>query len=156
MKWALSFGRFIVILTETIALLAFLYRFSLDRELVDIHDKIKQKQSIVKLLKANEDKFRSIQDSLSSIVVLTNTGRQTVTIFNDINDLASEGVSFNSIAISEETIRFDATIQSIVSLTNFVNKLKAYPKIQSVSLDKIENKITSATIAVGITATIKK
>ena len=50
-KWALSIGRVVVIATEAIALSAFLYRFSLDQQLIDLNDKIVQKQALVKLLK---------------------------------------------------------------------------------------------------------
>ena len=40
--WALNAGRLLVIITETVALSAFLFRFGLDREIVDLNDKIKQ------------------------------------------------------------------------------------------------------------------
>ncbi|MDE2025485.1 MAG: hypothetical protein KGJ07_03255, partial [Patescibacteria group bacterium] len=59
--WALTIGRVVVILTELIALGAFLYRFGLDRQLVDLHDKIAQEQSIVDLLKQNENSYRNLQ-----------------------------------------------------------------------------------------------
>ena len=40
-NWALSIGRLLIILTEMVALATFLYRFGLDAQIVDLHDKIK-------------------------------------------------------------------------------------------------------------------
>src|SRR3989344_9329514 len=65
--WTLSAGRLIIILTEILALSAFLYRFSLDRNLIDLNDKIKNEEIILNYLKKNEENFRSIQDRLSTI-----------------------------------------------------------------------------------------
>lgn len=156
MKWALTIGRVVVILTEAIALSAFLYRFTLDQQLIELHDTIKQKQSLVKLLKNNEDTFRNIQERLINASSLSETEKQTATIFNDIFNFSSSDLLFNTISLSENQIKIDARLQSVSTLTNFIKQLKDHPKIGSVSLDKIENKTTSSIIVVGITATIKK
>ena len=156
MKWALTFGRFVVIFTETIALAAFIYRFSLDRQLIDLHGNIKQKQAIVKLFKDNEDIYRNLQDRLTLAAKLSETGKETVTIFNDVIRLAPSGLTFDNLLLSENQIKIDARMQSVAALANFVKTLKEYPKITSVSINKIENRSSSATIIVSITATLKK
>ncbi|QQG40868.1 MAG: hypothetical protein HYV37_00910 [Candidatus Levyibacteriota bacterium] len=155
MKWALTIGRIVVILTEAIALSAFLYRFVLDQQLIDIHGKIKQKQALVKLLKNNEDTFRNLQDRLSLISEITNSGKQTITLFSDIVNFPSSDISFNNVFLSENQIKINANVQSVSTLTNFIKTLKENPKIQSVSLDKIENRTKSATIIVSVTAITK-
>lgn len=154
-KWALTIGRVIVITTEAIALSAFLYRFSLDQQLIDLNDKIVQKQALVKLLKSNEDIFRNLQDRLTASSELTKNSRNIVTLANDMLTFSSPYLTVNNLFISSNQIKIDAHIESVSSLTNFVNTLKGNSKISSVSIDKIENKITSGIILVGITATIK-
>ncbi len=149
--WALTIGRFIVILTEVIALSTFLYRFSLDRQLVDLHDSIKQKQAIVNLLKNNEDKYRNLQNRLAVSSMFLDSANQTTKIFTDLTDFAPSDFIFNNIKISEKNIQIDARVQSINSLTVFIKKLQEHPKFSSVSLDRIENKTSSATIVVSIT-----
>lgn len=64
--WALSVGRSIVILTEIVALAAFIYRFSIDRKLSDLNDDIKQKQLIVGQLTSLEDEYRNLQKTVGS------------------------------------------------------------------------------------------
>ena len=150
--WALTIGRFIVILTEVIALSTFLYRFSLDRKLVDLHDSIKQKQAIVNLLKSNEEKYRNLQDRLAVSSNHLDSAKETTKIFTDLFSLAPSDFIFNNIKISEKSVQIDARVQSVNSLTVFIKKLKEYPKFSSVSLDRIENKTSSAIIVVNITA----
>ncbi len=154
-KWALTIGRIVVILTEGIALAAFLYRFSLDQQLIDLNDKIVQKQAIVKLLKNNEDIFRNLQDRLASARKLTQSGKDITELTNSILNFSSSDFTVDNFFLSGDQIKIDANTQSVSSLTNFVNLLKTNSKIASVSIDKIENRITSGTIIVGITAAVK-
>lgn len=156
MKWALGIGRVLVILTEAIALLAFLYRFSLDRNLIDLHDEIKQQQAIVKLSKNNEDNYRDLQARLAEAKLLTEEGNQTAKISTDILQFASSDIIFTSFIVSNTSVKLQTEMQSLSSLKDFANKLKQYPAISSVSIDRIENRTTDAKIIVGITATIKE
>ncbi len=155
MKWALTVGRFVIILTETIALAAFLYRFSLDQELIDLHGKIKEKQAIVKLLKENEDTYRSLQTTLTNAKALSETGKESATIYTNITNFASNNISLTNLSMSTDQVKIVAQTQSVGVLTNFIKALKEYPKIRAVSIDKIENKTANATILISITATLK-
>lgn len=156
MKWALTVGRLVVILTEAVALSAFIYRFSLDRQLIDLNDQIVQKQAIVKLFTTNEILYRNLQDRLQESSNLTKTTKNTVALFDAIANINDQNIIITNIFFSQNQIKIDANVQSVSALTNFVNSLKANPAIASVSLDKIENKITSAIIVVSITATTKQ
>ena len=153
--WALTIGRLVVILTEVIALSAFLYRFTLDRQLIDLHSKIKQKTAIVGYLKDREEIYRNLQDRLSVASTFSESGEKKIKIFNDIIGLAAEGMTFNELALTENHVRIAANFQYISSLTSFVNALKNYSAVESVSIEKIENKLSNALIAVSITANLK-
>lgn len=155
-KWALSIGRLVVILTEGIALATFLYRFTLDRQIIDLHDKISQKQAIIKYLKPNEDKYRLLQSKLTIIGDLSNLSSQTVDISNNFIQNMSQDIIFNNLIMSPNYIKFEAKTQSINLIASLINNLKTNPKIASVSLDRIQNQTSSSTITVGISALLKK
>ncbi len=154
-KWALTIGRMVIILTETIALAAFLYRFILDRQIIDQRDTIKQKAAQIQLYDKNEKEFRNLQDRLQLINKLNNQASDTVIILTDVTNMAPSGIVFNTLSINNNTLHIDANIQSVNAFTDFVNKLKKYSAIKSVSIDKIENKTLSGTIIIGITAKLK-
>lgn len=154
-KWALSIGRLVVILTEIIALITFVYRFSLDRQLIDLHTKIVQEKTIVSLLKDQEDIYRNLQSRLALASTSSKNSEQKVKIFTDIQKNKPEGVTFNNLSVFEQGIRINAAFNSVSALSNFVNFLKSYSLISSVSIDRIENRSASASIVVGITALFK-
>lgn len=154
-NWALSIGRVIVILTEGIALLAFLYRFSLDRQLIDIHSKIKQEEAVLGYLKDNETTFRNLQNRIIMGQTLSKQGKTKIDILTNIVGFAGSGVSFNTIAVQEERVRIDANGNSVQSISDFIEKLRDYSAFSSVSLDKIENRPSLAQINISITCVLK-
>lgn len=156
LNWALTGGRVLVMLTEVIALTAFLYRFTLDRQLIDLREKIKQKETIVKFLKKNEDKYRNLQERIDLAKKTENTSSNSVKIFSDVISLTPKGIIFNDFLMSKENIRINANAQSVTALTSFIKALRDYPEIISVSVDKVENRTASALIVISITASLKK
>ena len=95
-RWAITGGRFLVILTETIVLGAFLYRFNLDRQIVDLNDLIKQRQQIVAAVSGNEKLFRQIQDTLTQASHLNENVLVMPTQLSEVQKLAAK----NNIAIT--------------------------------------------------------
>lgn len=150
--WALTAGRAAVIVTEAIALSAFLYRFSLDRQIIDLHDKINQEQAIVKLLKHNEDTYRNLQSRLALISTLQKQTSDTSKIFFDILHLIPSDIAIDSINYSPDGVKFDIHARSLAALQSAIDNIKNYPRIKSVSIDKIENRISTGTIVVSISS----
>lgn len=154
--FALTAGRIVVIGTELIALSAFLYRFTLDQTLVQLHDQITQEKAVVNLLKDNETSFRNLQDRLNLSATLIKQGSMYPKILADVFSYAPPDMNIHTISVSSDGVRIEATMQSVISLSDFVDKLKAYPAIASVSLDRISNQTETSTITVDITALLKQ
>jgi Tfp pilus assembly protein PilN len=154
-SWALTIGRALVILVELVALGAFLYRFSLDNQLQDLRTKVKQQQAIVAYQSASESKYRNLQDRLTLISSVSKNSIQDLKIFKDIIALAPGGFTFTTLDLTVEQAHIEASVNSVSALSDFINKLKAYSSINSVSLDKIQNDTAKGTITAGITANFK-
>ena len=140
MNWALTAGRLIVITTEVVAVAAFIYRFSLDERLIDLHSEIKQKQTLISLLKQDEDKYRNLQDRIALASTLSEKNAKTNKIVLNIIGSVPSGVRINNLIFNKDRITINADTNSVSSLTDFINFLKDYPDIKSVSIDNIENK----------------
>lgn len=154
-NWALTIGRVLVIIVELVAFSAFIYRFSLDRELIDLHSKIKQEQAVVAFLKEGEDKYRNLQDRLDIASNFSEIGARKAKVLNDITSFTPPGIIFNNLTIFEDRARIVANVDSVTSLSQFVDELKKYDMTESVSIDKIENKPTSSLITISMTITFK-
>ncbi|MEK7092315.1 MAG: PilN domain-containing protein [Patescibacteria group bacterium] len=155
-KWALSIGRVIIVITEAIALFTFLYRFNLDRELVDLHDSIKQKRVVINILKDNENTYRDLQARIALSAQLSDQGNKTVALVTKVSKNIPSGMQLNNINFLGNRIQIDANTKSVKTVSQFIETLKKYEQIQTVSLDKIENKTAGAVILVSITATLKQ
>lgn len=155
-KWALTIGRLVVIITEIIALSAFVYRFSLDRRLIDLRSEIKQKQTIISAQKNNEEKYRDLHDRLYLASNFSNLSQEGYKTLTDILNLTPQGITLNNLVLAKDKINIDASVLIASSLSLFVNSLKNYPSIETISIDNIENRPQTNFIVVTITATLKK
>ena len=154
-NWALTIGRIVVIVTELIALGAFLYRFSLDQQLIDLHSRIKQEQAIVSYLKDSEATYRNLQDRLAVASKFGNYGASRVKIFDDIIGFAPSGIIFNDFSLNDNQVRINAEVLSIDALSSFVNSVKKYYLADQVIIEKIQNRPSNGIIAVTITMVLK-
>ncbi|EKD86255.1 MAG: hypothetical protein ACD_37C00388G0004 [uncultured bacterium] len=154
-NWTLTIGRIVVILTELVALGAFLYRFSLDQKLIDLHSKIKQEQAIVAYLKDSEATYRNLQDRLTVAANFSQIGENRVKIFKDIIAFAPSGIAFDEFNLTNDRLRINAQVYSISSLSSFVNSLKNYNQVEKVLIEKIQNKASAGILTVTINATLK-
>ncbi len=154
-EWALTAGRLLVIITELVAFSAFVYRFTLDRQLVDLHDKMKQKQTIISLLKTNEATYRDLQNRLAFAATINNQGSDQTKLLSDVLADAPPDFIITKLSVSGKNLNLEATLQFITSLSGFLDKLKQDPRIDSVSLNNIADRTSSAIISVSISAALK-
>jgi Tfp pilus assembly protein PilN len=155
LHWALTTGRLLIIITETVALSAFALRFSLDSQIVDLHDKIRQEQAIVSLLKHNEDTYRNLQDRLSLIKQADSSSQKESRLFFSLLKLVPNTVQVTSFNFFPDKLQLQIDTNSTATLDSFVNTLSTQPGIANVSIDKIENRISQGVISVAISAAIK-
>lgn len=154
LKWALTTGRFLIILTETIALSAFVYRFSLDREIIDLGDKIKENQAIVSLYKDQERRYRNLHERLAFAAALSPQTEKKTFLLERFVSLARGKVVFRHLAFNDRTVAFEAETSSTAALSTFLTSLRSLSEVQSVSVDRVENKPSSGRILIAVTVTL--
>ena len=152
--WTLTIGRLIVIITEIIAVSAFVYRFSLDQKLVDLHSSIKQKQSIISSLKNDENKYRNLQDRIALAANFSEKAIKTTQTITDIGNLMPSQAKINNLVFNKNQVNIGTNVASVSLLADFINSLKNYNGIKSISIDSIENR-TSAGLSVNVTTILK-
>lgn len=155
-KWALSFGRFLIIVVEIVAFSAFIYRFSLDRHLSDINDKIKQEQEILTATKPQENTYRSLQEKLATVKKASTTGNAYYKILNDIIALTPPEITYNSFSILDGKINMEINMTSVQSLTAFMKSLQNYPNITSIAITGIDNSSGDNTVTVTLIGNLKQ
>lgn len=139
-KWAINVGRILILVTELIALLALFYRFVIDRQIIDLHDLIKKEESFVSAQAAQEKEFREIQDKLAIIKAVKLQTDLKIKVMNDILQAVNDNTfSSSNLTIDKNTISVDGITDSIFLLESFVEKMKQYPEVNSISIDQINS-----------------
>lgn len=140
-KWALTTGRYIIILTELVVIIAFMSRFKLDRDASDVGDAILGKQALLEASSNTEKTLRLVQNKLD-------WAKQKIDSAPKINLVLDKIFNANivSIGIKGADITMVAKIASESELGNLVNKL---------SEDKIFKVVELSDIATDIDGTIK-
>lgn len=141
LKWALTVGRYIVIITELIVILAFLSRFKFDRDLTDLNEKIKQQQAIIQSSTQFEQKFRFLQKQLLNIETLEKERLQTNRVLTELASLTPIDVYLSDLNITDKEVKLTATALSEGGLASFLNNLKKSPSFDKISLSQVSSGI---------------
>jgi hypothetical protein len=153
-NWALAIGRLLIIITEVIAVAAFIYRFSLDERLVNLHTAIKQKQAIVVSFRNDENKYRNLQDRIALAKNTSEKGTKISQAISNFGKLIPGQIKINNLAINKGQVSMNLGIAAVPVLADLINTLKSYEGIKSISIDSIENN-PSVGLSVTMTTVFK-
>lgn len=136
--WAVTYGRYIMIGTEIVVLLAFISRFSLDRKLTDLKEEIGQKQLILQANLPFERDLKLLQDKLAAVKTLLNNQNQPIDRVTLFQSLIPQGVYLESYDASQDKVTIAAVAGSTESFTQFLVNLQATPEITNVDVGDIK------------------
>lgn len=137
LKWLLTVGRYIVIFTELIVILAFLSRFKLDYDLTNLYQQIEEKQTIIQSSADFENDFRFLQKRLASIQDLRKKQLQTGKLLEEISSLTPIDVSFSGLTVDENKASFTAMALSESGIATFINNLERSPRFSNLMIDSL-------------------
>jgi Tfp pilus assembly protein PilN len=155
-NWAVSIGRWIVVLTEFIVICAFLSRFYFDTQLANLFDELKQKKAIVASAASFEDNFRQIQERTNTVKALLAKEKKPSTMVAEISKLLPTEVTLNKILITEDELKITGYSFTESGLKYFMIGLVSHPQLKEVSIGEVSSRKEGLPgISFNITATIK-
>jgi Tfp pilus assembly protein PilN len=137
-NWAVTYGRYIMIGTEIVVLLAFISRFSLDRKLTDLKEEIAQKQDIIEANQAFEKDVRTLQDKLSKIKVLIHQPVNPLDTLVLFQTLLPQGVYLRNFDLTKNILTINATAGSTGSFAQFMTNLQASKYLSTIEIGEIK------------------
>lgn len=140
LEWSLTFGRYIIIGTEIIVLVAFLSRFKLDRDLIDLSDKVKEKQKILESLRPIEESVTALQKRLSAIASVEGSQGSGILVLPNIALVTPPNITYQTILVDGDKVTITGVAPETADIATYVATLKASSifKEDSVSLEKVE------------------
>lgn len=158
-NWSLTYGRYIIIGTEIVVLIAFFSRFKLDRDFIDLKEQVGEKRAVLQTYARTEDTINSLQFRLSEIKKIDAAGGSGILALPQIAILTPNEIRYKDIAIAADKISIVGIAYETADISRFVNILKTadFFKKESVILEKVErSKPEEQGITFTITALVEK
>jgi hypothetical protein len=151
LKWAVKVGRIIIIGTELLALGALLYRFSVDRKIIDLHDKIKNAELLVVSQKAKEESYRSIMNRLDIVKKTDAETNAKIGIMTDVLVAITAGnFTSTNLTVDQNIISVDGVAFSIFPINTFIEELKKNPNVTAISVEDVASSIRGIHFKINI------
>lgn len=141
--WAVTYGRYIMIGTEIIVLLAFISRFSLDRKLTDLNDEVSQKQAIIDANHDFETQFRTLQDKLTKTATLLTTAPVTNNALGTIETMLPADTHLETLKITQESVIGTVVANTTAGFAQLVANLQASPVFSQVEIGDVNRSPTT-------------
>jgi len=149
-QWAMTYGRYIMILTEVVVLGAFVSRFTLDRKLTDLKEEITQKQAIIEANAELETQIRIAQTRIDQVKKLIDAQAQPKNTLSLVESFLPLDVYLESLDIKQNGLNAKATAKTTGGFAQLLANLKALKQLTNVSIGSIQR-----TPLVGIQFDIK-
>ncbi len=135
--WATTYGRYIMITTEIVVLLAFISRFSLDRKLTDLTEEVTQKQAILEANVDLEKDIKSLQSNLTTIKKLSADQKPPIDIVISMETLLPSDVYLTSFELSPARVSLAAVAGTTQGFSQFLANAQSTKLLQNVTLGDI-------------------
>ena len=137
LKWALSYGRYIIIGTQIIVLLAFFSRFILDQQLSDLHTLIEQKINILQALAPIENNTRLLQNKVSILKTLEDSRNIYTLVTNNIAAKVPQNVAIAQLIISGNSLTLNGNAQTNAGFSELLSFLKNDPLFSQINIEDV-------------------
>jgi len=138
-NWLVSTGRWIIVFTELVVILAFLSRFWLDQRLADIYAKNVQKIAIIEAASSFEDEFRALQKQTEQISSLEKEKKDKSKTLEEIVALLPANIYFKSLKVDNKSVEMEILSLQEADLVTFFKNLILTPLFSEVEIANISS-----------------
>lgn len=137
--WALGIGRYLIIGTQIIALVAFGLSLKLTIDKNSLIASIENSQSVIESKSEFEQEFREIQGKLTDIGILRSQQFKSNSVLKEFNSLLPKGMNLTSLIISEGELTFTGEFPTAAQLHTLINSFNSSTKIVSLEISELKS-----------------
>lgn len=139
LEWALSFGKWAVIVTQLVVMGVFLWRFSLDRQLADLRRRIATDVAVVNSYEQVERDFTLAEKQVAQAKEAVGLEQRILKMVDELGKITPAEVWYDHITLSQANITVSAYSASLGGFGRFLTAIQTDPLYTSVRVDKIES-----------------
>ena len=134
LHWSITVGRWIVVFTDFIVILAFFSRFYFDTKLANLHDSIKQGQAIIEATADFEKTFLSLQKKISQVKLVLGSKFASDDRVEFINRILPNDVTLTAFNITKNGLNISGSASSEAGISLFMKNLLSAREIEKVNI----------------------
>lgn len=138
LEWALVFGKWAVILTQLIVMGAFLWRFTLDRQLTDLRKSIAKDVAVVSSYEQIERDYTLAQKQVAQATTVLAQQNSTLNVISDISRFTPVDVWYDHFSVTPTSVTMTAYAASLEGFGQFLSLVQHDPLFHGVRLEKVE------------------
>jgi len=150
-----TYGRYIIVGTQLIVLIAFFSRFRLDRELTDLQDAVDQKEAIITDLQSFESEVKLLQQRLSNIRDLKQGHDYVRDTLSVVKRTLPPGTVITDLSIQSSGISVDGSSADQQSFATLIATLRSSEELDNISFSGITRSSDSEEIGFSLSARMK-
>lgn len=112
LKWGVNAGRYILIVTEMVVIVAFLSEFKLNSDLDNLNQTLEGQKNILQSLENGENEFRQVQARMDTADAMINTQLGGVSLVRRVVEKIPAEVKLSSVRADDKGVTLQATTVS--------------------------------------------
>ncbi|NCN59085.1 hypothetical protein COW99_01235 [Candidatus Roizmanbacteria bacterium CG22_combo_CG10-13_8_21_14_all_38_20] len=150
-----TYGRYIIVGTQLIVLIAFFSRFKLDRELTDLRDAVDQKKAIITDLQIFESEVRLLQQRLKNIRDLKQGHDFVRDTLSVVKTVLPPGTVLEDLNIQAYSFGVDGISQDQQAFADLIITLRKSEELDNILFSNISKSADSEIIEFSFSADMK-
>lgn len=138
LEWALVFGKWSVILTQLVVMGAFLWRFSLDRNLTDLRKSIAKDVAVIKSYEQIERDYVLAQKQVEQAKMALDSQDQVLKVLATISQVTPSEIWYDRISLTPNSMNMTAYAGSLPGFGQYLTAIQSNPLFSSVKIGKLE------------------
>lgn len=155
LEWALVFGKWSVILTQLVVMGAFLWRFTLDRNLTDLRKSIAKDVAVIKSYEQIERDYVLAQKQIEQAKTAIDSQEQILKVIETVAQSTPSEIWYDRISLNSNSLNLTAYAGSLPGFGQYLTAIQSNPLFSSVRIGKLETStVKGAQMQFDLTATL--
>jgi len=136
--FAFHYLRYILVITQFVAICVFFFRFKVDQDIVDLKEKYDQKQSIVIATNDLLTRVQQIDTKMKQVAILLDKQEAFQSEFNYISSKLPQEISLSEFQLSDDGIILQGVSDGIDPVKLMYDDLRTEKRFKNIDLSNIE------------------
>ena len=129
--------RYILVITQFIAICVFFYRFKVDQDIVDLRDALVQKKSIVESTQSLLNEVKKIDKKMTNVKTILTGQEQTADMFTYLFANLTDDIVIERLSVKDSNVDLEGSSNNSDTVKTLFEKLKNEKRFATITLSSV-------------------